>query len=175
MHKTGLFPRLRLLLLAGLVVAAAGGCGGGTGDLRGKVTFNGKPVTSGTVQVFLPDGSTRTSAIAPDGSYAVNDVPTGAVRIGVSSPNPKQRYDDLIAFAKTEEQKKKAVPPDSATVKSWVGLPDAAAQPESSGLSATIKPGDNHQDLALAGASPPTANPTPAGPTLPARPSVKRP
>lgn len=174
MTSTGLPSRFRLSLVAGLLVAAAGGCGGGTGSLSGTVTFNGRPVTSGTVQVFLADGSTRTSDIAPDGSYAVADLSAGLIQIGVSSPNPKKRYDELVSRAKTEDQKKAVVPPNPAAVRSWVALPEAAARPESSGLAATIKPGDNLQDLALTGVSP-AANSAAGGPILPARPSLRQP
>jgi len=157
--------RVPQLVAASLALAAAG-CGGGVGNLSGKVTFNGKPVTSGTVQVFLTDGSTKTSDISNDGSYRINDVPAGTVKIGVSSPNPQQRYNDLVAMAKTEEQKKAIQVPDPALLKSWVALPNELAQSGTSNLTATVNKGENPHDLALTGVSP-TSNTTSAPPPPP--------
>jgi hypothetical protein len=138
------------------------------------VTFNGHPVTSGTVQLFLADGATLTSEIAQDGSYAINNIPTGPVSVGVSSPNPKRRYDELLGFAKTEEQRNAVKPPDPAIVKNWVGLPEPYARPESSGLTATIKSGPNQQDFPLTGVASASPKESSATPLPPARTAMKK-
>ena len=151
---TGIFHpgRLRLSALAGFVLALAGGCGGGgKGDLNGTVTFNGKPVTSGTVQVFGPNGFNTTSPIGLDGSYALKDVPAGAVTLGVSSPHPQRLYEQLKMMAKTEEAKKALPVPDPATIASWVGIPDSFAQSGTSGLTATVNKGPNKHDIPITG------------------------
>jgi len=157
----------------GFILFALTGCGGGTGSLSGKVTMNGKPVTSGTVQAFLVDGATLTSEISPDGNYSINELPAGITRIGVSSPNPKKRYEELLGFAKTEEQRKAIQPPDPALVKSWVGIPDQYAQPESSGLTVTIKSGPNQQDFVLTGSTPPPTGGSTGAPPPPGRAAKK--
>jgi hypothetical protein len=159
--------------LAALTLAASAGCAAGKGTLTGKVTYNGKPVTSGTVQVFLADGSTRTGEIAPTGAYSIADVPAGEVKIGVSSPNPKKRYEDMLSFAKTEEQRKAVQTPDPEQLKTWVAIPDALGQPDTSGLTATVKKGDTPHDIALTGPAASPAGPGQGGPTLPSRPSVR--
>jgi hypothetical protein len=164
------FPRWVLLIPFLALIASSTGCAAGKGDLTGKVTFNGKPVTSGTVQAFLPDGTNKTSDIAPDGSYKLLDLPAGTVKLGVSSPNPKKRYEELLGFAKTEEQRKAVPQPDPALVKSWVALPDSFESPDSSGLSATVNKGENTQDLVLTGTS---SGGQPTGPVLPSRGSVR--
>lgn len=65
--------------ICGLVIASlicASGCGGGSEGLavvKGKITYNGKPVPNGTVN-FLPDNGDKPSAtgeIQPDGTYSL--------------------------------------------------------------------------------------------------------
>lgn len=78
------------LLVACVVVSAAlQGCGGGPtrGTLSGKVTFNDKPLTAGTVIFSNKDASEidRTS-IQSDGTYKSDNVPLGEVRVAVLAP-----------------------------------------------------------------------------------------
>lgn len=73
-------------LFAAAILAAATlatlypGCDSGptTGDVRGKVTFKGKPVTEGTVTFLNPtEGGAAEAAIQKDGSYAATRVVIG--------------------------------------------------------------------------------------------------
>src|SRR4051812_16837665 len=65
------------------------GCGPGHGDVTGAVTYLQKPVKSGTVTFFGPEGP-RVGTIDANGKYAVKDVPAGThLKVIVSSPNPK--------------------------------------------------------------------------------------
>src|SRR5437879_2712203 len=65
------------------------GCGGGQGDLSGKVimTEGGKTRTlaMGSVMVIGRDGRPYYSEIEDDGSYKVTGVPTGEATIVVTS------------------------------------------------------------------------------------------
>src|SRR5262249_16860771 len=56
--------------------------------IRGKVRFQGRPVTSGAVVVLNSDGTAVKGAIQPDGSYSVAGVVRGRVKIGVLSARP---------------------------------------------------------------------------------------
>jgi hypothetical protein len=66
---------LRLVGAAGvLLTAALVGCSSGpvTGEVRGKVTFKGQPVTEGTVTFLNPAGKGDAEAkLGTDGSYAL--------------------------------------------------------------------------------------------------------
>jgi len=76
---TGLFT---LLFLSG--------CGGGAGPrakVKGKVTFNNKPVTAGTISFFGPDKRSGSAQIKDDGSYEIPDAPVGEVIITVEAPD----------------------------------------------------------------------------------------
>jgi hypothetical protein len=68
-------PVRAAVVFAALMVLLAG-CGGGSEGLavvKGKVTYNGKPVPNGTVN-FMPSDANKPSAsgeIQPDGSYSL--------------------------------------------------------------------------------------------------------
>ena len=70
----GCFTRLRGVGLAASVVVLAG-CGGGemkTAVVRGKVTYNGRPVPNGTI-TFVPEGGgpSATGQTGSDGTFAL--------------------------------------------------------------------------------------------------------
>jgi hypothetical protein len=69
----------------GLLLAATG-CGG-YGTVSGKVTFNGQPVKGGYVTFVAESGGGSASGpIDPkDGSFSIEKVPTGTVKVGVQS------------------------------------------------------------------------------------------
>jgi hypothetical protein len=69
-----------------LLVLAGTGCGPRVGQVSGKVLYKGQPLPSGTVLFEGPDGSRRGfSPIAADGSYRIDNVSVGVVRIAVVS------------------------------------------------------------------------------------------
>src|SRR5439155_786714 len=72
------------------LVVAVTACGTGTGTLTGKVSYQGKPVVTGSVLVRSADGSQRVGNIEPDGSYTGLNVPVGPVKLGIDSPEPLQ-------------------------------------------------------------------------------------
>src|SRR5262245_41695678 len=79
-------PAGALVLL--LAPALTLGCGG-QGDIAGRVTHRGKALVCGTVVLLGSDGMSRYGEIKPDGTYFAQGIAPGAVKIGVSSPNPR--------------------------------------------------------------------------------------
>lgn len=69
----------------------------GMSPLRGRVSVAGRPVTFGTITVIAADGTTLTTTIQPDGSYALPHVPPGPVQIAVSSPEPQTVFQKAVA------------------------------------------------------------------------------
>jgi hypothetical protein len=57
------------------------------------VTYNGKPVTGGTVQFVTKEGVAVSGGIDAEGTYAVSDVPLGdlIVVVETESINPNQK------------------------------------------------------------------------------------
>ena len=69
-------PRLRIVAAAVLLAAACGGCSSGppTGEVQGKVTFQGNPVREGRVTFLnLTEGGAAEADIQSDGTYVVKN------------------------------------------------------------------------------------------------------
>jgi hypothetical protein len=77
-------------LLGGLSAVLAlllPGCGGGKGEVSGKVRFNGTTLSGGRVTFTSQKdpGASAYSMILEDGSYKVRGCPTGPVKITVQT------------------------------------------------------------------------------------------
>ena len=68
-------------LVCGLLLWTLSGCGSKTSTVSGKVTFKDKPLPSGTVTFFGPNGTVESGEIQPDGTYTIPRAPVGAVQI----------------------------------------------------------------------------------------------
>jgi hypothetical protein len=150
-------PQARWLtaVCAGLLLAGLTGCSGQSwGKITGKVTVNDKPVTSGRITFMHDDGRTALAEIKPDGSYSLEKIPVGKLKVGIESMNfaayeakmPKRKEggkmqdpNDPGAATPTALTKSGATP--------WV--PTRYNEPKSSGLTADVKDGDNKIDFPL--------------------------
>ena len=106
------------------------GCGN-TAKVTGKVTYQGRPVVYGSVTFLSADKTARSGAIEADGSYAVEDVPSGTVQIGVTSHDPSRGH--------TIVRDGRRVHPDK--IEGWFPLPPKFESPQGSGLSFTVGTG----------------------------------
>jgi hypothetical protein len=137
---------LRSLIAAS--VFAVAGCNGSTADVKGKVTFNGKPVVYGTVVLVGADGLARSGAIQPDGSYRVKDVPVGTARVAVTSPRPPGSAPAKKAIergADVTDDKPQPEPPPPAppeVIQNWISLPEKYGDPSKSEVTVTVKSGE---------------------------------
>jgi hypothetical protein len=138
--------------LGAALAAVAAGCGGGKADVSGKVTYQGKPVVTGTVVVRGPDGIDVNGTIAPDGKYTVQGVAAGAVTIAVVSRDPshhaKQRA-ERAAAKKREAGKVGSAAEVAPAVIPWFPLPEKYATIDTSGLTTTLSTGANQFDIVL--------------------------
>jgi hypothetical protein len=79
------------LLIAAFLALA--GCQGGNrpASVSGKVTYLGRPVTSGVVVLVGADGKTSTpGVVGPDGTYRIAQAPAGSVRVAFDNPPPQR-------------------------------------------------------------------------------------
>lgn len=120
-----------------VILAAAVGCGGVTGELTGTVSYNGKPVSMAAVVLDDESGSPRISSVDEKGGYRFDNVPVGAVKLGVVSPDP--------TLLKDENGK----PLPESVIKKWQKLPPEKADPRRSGFEATVAPGPNSFDIVV--------------------------
>jgi hypothetical protein len=135
-------------LVVPLIVA---GCGPAKTEVSGIVRYQGKPLTFGDVLVVDTDGMPHTSAISPEGSYTAREVPVGPVRFAVLLVGNERR--NTVKLTKREPGKRRAKivlskGDDSGTLAKPL-LPPRYAAIGTSGLSTTLKPGENVFDLDL--------------------------
>jgi len=130
------------------LLLATCGCGGGTADVSGKVTFKGKPVTYGTVMILGPSGVPVSGAINPDGTFTVRGVSRGAAKVAVSSPRPPGAPDAAARpkpGGRDAEDEDKIPRPqtavDPAAAAGWMLLPERYGDPAKSELTHDVQPG----------------------------------
>ena len=122
------------LVFPALIACGCGGTGSTTNTLTGKVTINGKPAVAGAmVKLVSADNKVATGGVGSDGTYSVADAPEGPVKIGVIGvPTGTVKVDMPGMSAATGEP-----------------IPARYADPNSSGLTYTVKKGYQTYDIAL--------------------------
>jgi hypothetical protein len=134
--------------MAAAVVGTALGCGGSDGPemakVTGTVTYNGKPVTKGTIsfQPTDPANGAPANGVIEDGSY----------RLQTTEPGDGARLGDYQVGIRSVEgepdvpldyiPKKKPAPPKSL-------IPQKYENPAASGLTAKVESGSNTLDFDL--------------------------
>lgn len=120
-----------------LACALVAGCGGQTATVSGKVTHLGKPVSGGSVIVYCSDKQIARGVIAPDGTYAIPNVPLGTAAVTVQA----------LPRVPVGLQGKQVLPPAvngpipptvEASDPTKTNIPQRYAVPEESGLSVVI-------------------------------------
>jgi hypothetical protein len=126
------------------------------GTVTGKVTFQGKPLPAGTV-IFVPEkggGAFRSEIF--NGDYKVEKVPSGPVKIAVTTPSsstppmdyimkmrPPAEVLQKVAPGKSPEDFTKQPPPQTEPI------PKKFSDPDTSGLTYTVKGGSQVFDINL--------------------------
>ena len=134
-----------------ILAFAAAGCGPSgppVGQLYGKITYQGQPVTEGTVSIFSADASGVAGAAVPygadaslgsDGSYRFQTGERG-VLLG----------EYTVAILPPEELEPPNPRTPSAMVpKNVANIPKKYRSASTSGLTATVKEGNNEHDFEM--------------------------
>lgn len=132
--RKGTAVRRRVALLSLLVFAVGCGSSESTTTVAGKITYNGKPVTTGLINFMAVGGKPLGGGIGQDGSYQF-DLPPGEYQVRIDSPPP-----GLVEGA----------PPPPPSAKGQV--PPQFASYDTSGLTMTVgADSPQQQDFALTG------------------------
>jgi hypothetical protein len=107
-----------------------------TGEVKGRVTARGKPVSSGSVILFCPGKRILRGVIGEDGRYSISGVPVGEAVVTVRAPPPAS---GLPAGAD-----------NSVTPGAAAEIPARYAVPEESGLTVQVNKGRVVFDIDLA-------------------------
>jgi hypothetical protein len=113
------------------------GCGSNTAEVSGTVTYEGRPVPSGSVVLYCADGQIVRGNVR-DGQYSIPNVPRGAARVVVQSP---QRVPPGLRLAQQLPPAHDGpIPPTAAgaDTEPVVALPRRYSVPEESGLTMTV-------------------------------------
>ena len=142
------------LATVGFFMIGLCGCSGGVGNLVGKVSYKGKTVASGAVIAVGPDGVARYGKIEPDGSYRIDAIPVGEVKLAVNSPNPAPDPDKLRVSAPGakrggREQQDPITATPTSDPKLWFEIPAELGDVTRSGITTKIKRGDNPHNIEL--------------------------
>ena len=134
--------RAFLYFLVGLLVCLClAGCGGGStrdlprGQVKGKVTYKGEPLTQGSVVFMHPSGDTAAGVLGPDGTYTA-EVAIGENKVLVQSREPEQ-FNETAAKGTP-----KGMPGRSR-------IPERYSRFETSNLTLDVKEGENPFNLEL--------------------------
>ena len=134
-------------LLLSVLLAAAGGCSK-RATVTGKVTYQGRPVTHGSVILLNADNTARSGAIAADGSYSIDDVPLGTVKIAVISHDPNKGRSVVRGRKPVRSDNTEGTDPRKVAAE-WFQLPPRFESATSSGLSCDVGSGQVHYDIEL--------------------------
>jgi hypothetical protein len=144
-----------------LILFGLTGCSSATGEVKGRVTFRGKSVVSGSVVLLGADNKVVSGPLDAEGRYAVYGVALGTVHVAVVSPNPAPRRRLPRAFLERVEKESKLLeeennlndspPPTAPKVDSskWFPLPKQYELADTSGITTTIYSGENTFDIDL--------------------------
>ncbi len=139
----------RLRVAAGaLALLSLIGCGG-QAKVTGKVTMKGTPLNGGQLLLTV-NNQPQTTVIQPDGSYTFEKIPVGTYKVGVITVPPKPPPGPAPKEMKMDASKMGgpagAVPDPGVKL---MPIPAKYNDPETSGLTLTVKSGQHKQDIPL--------------------------
>jgi hypothetical protein len=104
------------------------------GDVRGKVTYQGEPISLATLMFVTVDNQVYRADLSEDGSYAIPGVPLGKVRVAVQQALPmvKPRPDPVGPGVAAGPGGQEFIPGNLST--DMVPLPEKYGHPDQSGL-----------------------------------------
>jgi len=133
--------------VAALFVALApvllAGCGASTGNVSGTVTLNGNPVNHAVVSFVSPDGAIQSAITDASGKYTLEGVKAGPNQVTVRTDEGGEE---------TRTVKKLGGPKQAVAAAAAAGrtlVPAKYAETTTSGLTLTVKSGQNTYDIPL--------------------------
>jgi hypothetical protein len=148
----------RILFFPSVAVLAAG-CGG-RGSVSGKVYFQDQPLGGGTIVFTSADGQgSKVADIQPDGTYTIEAIPAGPVRIAVETESVRPARSGTGAPPGLPMPPPDKIPSgvDAKTVYSagrpvprkFTPIPRDYADSAKSGLEYAVTPGPQQHDIRL--------------------------
>jgi len=164
-RNSRLFLALRVCSLILLVVVISG-CGSKKklGSVKGKIEYNGKPVTGGKISFHSTSGAEKAEiGILSDGTYSLTNVPLGECKVvietesirGIMDPRAKSGPKMLLPKDAMKDAPRDAKVPDAPPEETGPPMPVYVKIPEKYGKLETtpekmdVKKGDQKHDFIL--------------------------
>lgn len=127
---------IMLIMVTSLVAGCSGGGDSSKAIVYGKVTYKGKDLPIGTVSFFDEKDQQIASGGLAGGKYRVEKLTPGAAKITITTPLPEAKEPPKDAAA-------------TGLVFTVVPIPPAYGNVKTSGLTYTIKAGEQNHDIEL--------------------------
>jgi hypothetical protein len=147
------------------IVLTAFGCGSRTGEISGKITYKGNPLTvpGGMVTFAHPTKGNFTGNITSEGGYTISNVPMGEVKIAVQSAvrrgkgggkevnSVRQKREEIMKSGqlKMSPEEREKMSPELAPAGPATVIPPSYTDPDKSGLTYTVTSGKQTHDIEL--------------------------
>lgn len=142
--------RTALFLTAAFASVVLSGCGDmPRGRIHGIVKFQGKPLSKASLIFLAKDNRTYLADIKPDGSYEVDGVALGPVKVSIQQFQPRPVPKSEKAAPKEEIEKKDSGRRDEEPKAVGPTLPAQYADPDKSGLTFELKQADQEWSVDL--------------------------
>ncbi len=137
-----------MLRMSGILMACSVlvGCGGQSrGDIRGTVTYKGRPVAHAIVMVIAADQQVYRADTDASGNYSVSGVPYGTARVAVQRPMRESEGPPL-----DDHRNAPGAPTGPGKNRSRVPtIPGRYADPATSNLTVDLADNDHQFDIAM--------------------------
>jgi hypothetical protein len=149
--------RTSILLFTVNLLLWTAGCGG-KGTITGTVTYKGTPIPAGTILFVPSNGGPSVNAPINDGKYTAEKVPTGRAKVSITSMYVQQTSASpmMMMGAKSGPPLDAPIPPEARKAmeegmkpKKGLQIPDKYADPAQSGLTYTVRSGQQTKDFNL--------------------------
>jgi hypothetical protein len=131
-----------------VLAVSALGCGQRTATLSGKVTYQGKPLTSGVVVFVNEEGKVSPpAAIGSDGNYVATQVPLGQVKISIDNPPPAGLFQSSGGNKPAETDPELMEAREKAAT--YVAIPPRYKDPQQAGRLIEVSAGSSSYDIDL--------------------------
>ena len=147
------FPKrskvLPLLAIGLVAIVGPIGCGPKSITVSGRVTFNGKPLTGGSVILYCQDEQIVRGIIGPDGTYVIPNVPRGVCRVTVKTHTPIPPGFSLKQHLPPVEEGPTPPIVMRSKLQADIAIPERYGIPEESGLTIRVDKAQTIYDIAL--------------------------
>jgi len=156
----GACSRMLVLIILALLLPLVGCSSNQPGSVLGKVSFNGKPLKGGSITFVPPAGPSNYSTILEDGSYQIEPVTAGPVKILVETQSllppaallrrgaPRNAAPEGAAASADLSKTSMGAAAGSVNPR-YVKIPDKYGELSTTDLEYTVKPGKQTYDIDL--------------------------